>query len=190
MRRAAVVLAAGLLAGGCEAAWHDAFGPAERLARKLVNGWDMWQQPSVRPYEPAMPGMPEGIVPALPAAGPAAAFGEARRAVEALEPEAREAAEARAWRRFCHHCHGAHGDGRIIVGESFAIRPADVRGEDIQAMDDETLFDSVRDGTGAMLSLRATVTPAEALLAIGHLRRLKGAPSRPFYPPVATTPKK
>ena len=52
------------------------------------------------------------------------------------------------------------------------------------------LKDRVRDGSGAMLALHDTLTPLEVLLAIRHMRGLKGAPSRPFYPPQATIPLK
>lgn len=182
--------AAALVATGCEAIWHDAFGPAERLARTLTNGWDMWQTPAVRPYEHPMPGTPAGAVPARPAPGPLATYEHARGSLDALAPAAQQAGAAQAYRRFCHHCHGAGGDGRIIVGESFDVVPRDLRSDDVQDLDDEDLFELVQDGSGAMLALHDTLTPLEVLLAIRHVRGLKGGPSRPFYPPQATTPMK
>jgi len=184
------VLSVALLASGCEAIWHDAFGPAERLARTLFNGWDMWQTPAVRPYEDPMPGIPAGAVQARPAAGPLATFETARHAFDALDGATRTTGGAQAYRRFCHHCHGESGDGRIIVGESFDVAPRDLRSDDVQDLDDEDVFEVVRDGSGAMLALHDTLTPLEVLLAIRHMRGLKGAPSRPFYPPQATIPLK
>ncbi len=187
--RILLLLPALMSLSACEAIWHDAFGPAERGARALFNGWDMWNTPAVRPYERPMPNTPEGTVQATPELLPSSTFAAAKVRVEAMDPKARAEKASLAYRRFCYHCHGPAGAGRVIVGESFGVAPTDLR-DDGQDLDDEEMFDAIRAGSGDMLSLADTLTPEETVLVIEYVRTLAGAPARPFYPPQNTEPLK
>lgn len=169
-----VVLLAFALLGGCKGDW---LGPAERTARAALMGWDMWSTPSVRPYEAPMPHGVEGTVPAHPNRSLVA-----EKRFEELTPEERDAQGRLAYRRFCHHCHGVNGDGRTVVGESFDVRPPDLRADEIQKRDDATLAAGVASGKGAVLPLGPSMTELEIRLAIHHMRSLKNNRSTPFYP--------
>jgi len=171
-----------LTAAGCERG--DWLGPAERGIRALVHGWDMWDTPAVRPFEAPMPPRVEGTVPVSQASW---SFEAARRALDRIPAARRPVRAAQAYRRYCHHCHGASGDGRSIVGESFSIRPPDLRAKELP-MEREDLFDYLREGGGDMLPLGSTLSPVEVLLTIEHMRRLADRPSRPVYPPQSDRP--
>ncbi len=167
-------------AGGFGLLFGDGCGPVERGLRAALGTWDMWQSPAVMPHEKPLLAVPAGTVTV---GAPASEFSAAQISLEQL-PAPRHRADAQvAYRRFCHHCHGPHGDGRIIVGESFDIELPDLRTEDIQELEDEDLFDIVTEGNGQMIALQHTIRPVDRILAIIHLRRLKDAPSHPFFPP-------
>ncbi len=155
----------------------DWMGPLERLARAMMQGWDMWAVESVRAYERPMPGRPEGAVPVSGRAG----YEQGVRAIAALDPsQARERGRV-VFARLCDHCHGPQGDGRVIVGESFDVSLPDLRSSEVQGRSDRALFGSVFYGTGNMIPLRETVSPDDLLLALQHVRSLAGAPSRPYF---------
>jgi hypothetical protein len=92
------------------------------------------------------------------------------------------------YRRYCHHCHGKNGDGRTIVGESLDIAPTDLRHVDVQSRDTSALFAHLRSGGELMVPLAQTMSPAEMLLSIEHLRTLRDRPSEPFFEPAYTEP--
>ena len=166
----------------CEKGYED--GPFERGARTALNGWDMWDTPSVRPYEAPMPDTPEGSVPTEDRFS----YKTSETALKNLDPQKRTAKAALTYRRYCHHCHGPNGDGRIIVGESHEYKPADLRQPRIQQMDDRALFKHIEEGGQLMLPLGATLSPLEMRLAIEYLRTLKNKPSTPYFKPQFTEP--
>jgi hypothetical protein len=162
----------------------DYLGPAERTARALGNGWDMWSTASVQPHELPMPGTVAGTVPINGKPGYAAALQQ----LQQMPPSERTARAALVYRRYCYHCHGASGDGRIIVGESFDLPPTDLRSPVVQAKSDEQHYERVANGSPVMIPLRDTVAPVEILLAIAHARTLANAPSQPYFPPQSAEP--
>jgi len=170
------------LASGCEDG--DWLGPVERGLRGMFNGWDMWATEAVRPYEEEMPGRVEGTV----SVGSPSRFDRGKAEIDALSREARERRAALTYRRYCHHCHGPSGDGRIIVGESLEIPPADLRDKSVQSQSTEDLLEHLKTGGDLMLPLATTLSPAEMLLVIEHLRSLRDRPSKPYYSPKSTTP--
>ena len=176
------MLVVALSVAGCGS--HDWFGPVERGARTLFNGWDMWDTAMVRPYEEPMPPTPEGVVPVTGLETFQEAEAQYRKAGDAYNSKRGPLV----YRRFCYHCHGAHGDGRIIVGESFAVKPTDLRGENVQTLSNEDLYDVVADGFNTMLGLRASMTPDDIVQSIHYMRTLKNAPSTPFFKPRNTQP--
>jgi hypothetical protein len=179
---AVALVAVALLAGGCEDG--DWLGPVERGLRGAVNGWDMWATESVRPYEDPMPPPVVGAV----AVERAFSFETGAREVAAMPAEQREERGALTYRRYCHHCHGVNGDGRTIVGESLDIRPTDLRGVDVQSRDTRALYQHLQSGGELMVPLAQTMSPAEMLLSIEHLRTLRDRPSEPFFEPAYTEP--
>jgi hypothetical protein len=158
----------------------DGCGPVERGIRAGLGTWDMWETAMVAPYQQPLGAVPEGSVPV---GGDPESYATARRTIDALLPAERKLLAGQAFRQFCHHCHGPRGDNRIIVGESFGFALPDLRSDDIQNLADEQIFASLSVGTKRMISLAAMTTAVERVLAIEHLRTLKGAVSRPFYPP-------
>jgi hypothetical protein len=177
-RLAAVLLALAALAGAaCDRG--DYAGGVERVARDALNGWDMWETPAVQPHEQPLVLPVHGTVPV----GGTVGFEQAQAQLAALDPAAREERSALVYRRFCHHCHGPNGDGRIIVGESFGVKPPDLRSAEIQARSDRELYDHVTHGSDVIIPLAPVVTPVDRLLAIDHVRSLKDAPSEPFFEP-------
>ena len=108
--------------------------------------------------------------------------------LEPLDAEKRRERAALTYRRYCHHCHGPNGDGRIIVGESLELAPADLRSAEVQAMSEEALFEHVQSGGSLMIPRGATMSPGEMLLSIDHLRTLEGRESRPHFRPRNTEP--
>lgn len=174
---AAMVVLAALALAACDRG--DWAGAVERAAREAFNGWDMWETPAVQPHELPMPHAAHGTVALNGAIG----FEQARQQLNALDPAARAERAALAYRRYCHHCHGPNGDGRIIVGESFDVRPPDLRSPRIQSLDDRQLYDSIAKGTDVIIPLAAIVTPLDRLLAIEYVRGLADAPSEPFFEP-------
>jgi mono/diheme cytochrome c family protein len=176
------LIALGLAAAGCEDG--DWLGSLEREVRAGVNGFDMWATDAVRPYEDPMPPRVEGTVPTTGRYS----FEAGAREVATLPPDRRAQRGALVYRRFCHHCHGPDGDGRIIVGESLEVRPADLRAPAVQSQTDRQLYEHVTGGGRLMLPLAQTIAPADILLALRHVRALRGAPSRPHFEPQRTRP--
>jgi hypothetical protein len=168
---------AALVSAGCDKG--DYAGGMERAAREIFNGWDMWETPAVQPHELPMPLPAPGTVPLAGAVG----FERARQQLEALDSGVREERSALVYRRYCHHCHGPHGDGRIIVGESFGVKPSDLRSAKVQARSDRDLYRHVTFGSDVTLPLGAVVTPLDRLLAIEYVRGLADAESTPFFEP-------
>jgi hypothetical protein len=171
----AVLTALGLVA--CDRG--DYAGGVERVAREALNGWDMWETDAVQPHEKPMPLPVHGTVSVAGATG----FEQARRQVTDLLPVVRVRRAGLVYRRYCHHCHGASGDGRTIVGESFGVRPPDLRSHEIQSKSDRDLYEHISNGTDVLIPLAPTIAPMDRLLAIEHMRTLAGAPSVPLFEP-------
>jgi hypothetical protein len=157
----------------------DYAGGAERAAREAMNGWDMWETDAVQPHEKPLPLPVDGTVPITGETG----LEQALQQLGEMSAFDRKQRAALVYRRYCHHCHGASGDGRTIVGESFAVRPPDLRSPEIQSRSDEYLYEHITNGTKIIIPLAATVAPVDRLLAIEHMRTLAGAPSVPLFEP-------
>lgn len=155
----------------------DWLGGAERVTRELVDGWDMWETDAVQPHEKPMPLPVHGTIPVSGASG----FEQARQELAGMDPVARQRRAELVYRRFCHHCHGPNGDGRIIVGESFGVKPPDLRAPEVQARSDRSLYDHISNGTDVLIPLAPIMTPTDRLLAIDRLRALAEAPSQPLF---------
>lgn len=178
----AALAVAAALAGCQEGDW---LGPLERGARSAFNGWDMWDAESVRAYEGSLPPTPAGVVPRR---GPEGGYALGCEGFERIPLDARAERAATAYRRYCHHCHGPNGDGRVIVGESLDIPPADLRSLRVQAMSDEEIHRHLVSGGELMVPLEQTICPTGMRLVIEHVRTLEGAPSAPYYRPQSTAP--
>jgi hypothetical protein len=176
------MLTAAALIAGCEDG--DWLGPVERGLRAGVNGWDMWNTDAVRPYEEPQPPTVPGTVPT----DRWYSFQAGAEEIKAVPIGERRELAATAYRRFCHHCHGPNGDGRIIVGESLEIKPADLRGGKVRKMTDRQIFEHVRGGGELMLPLAQTMSPRDILLTVGHVRTLSSAESKPHFEPQYTEP--
>jgi mono/diheme cytochrome c family protein len=155
----------------------DYAGGVERAAREAMNGWDMWETPAVQPHEKPLALPVHGTVPVTGTTG----FEEAQQLAAELLPVVRTRRAALVYRRYCHHCHGANGDGRTIVGESFGVKPPDLRAAAIQSKSDRELFDHLTKGTEILIPLAPTIAPMDRLLTIEHMRTLAGAPSVPLF---------
>jgi hypothetical protein len=164
----------------------DWFGGAERATREAVDGWDMWETDAVQPHEKPMPLPVHGTVPV----NGAPTFDQARQQRDEMAPPARKRRAELVYRRFCHHCHGSNGDGRSIVGESFGVRPPDLRAPEVQARSDRELYDHLSTGTDVLIPLAPIMTPMDRLLAIERMRALAGAPSEPLFEPRNVEPLK
>jgi mono/diheme cytochrome c family protein len=195
MKKAAIILGAIILLVVIPLAVLDKgdwFGPLERAARQLLNGWDMWDQPSIRPYETPMPLVVKGTLPLIRKGtgfvSGALTYERGLQDAQMLEPKAQIARGKLIYQRFCNHCHGPNGDGRIIVGESFDVKLPDLRASTVQEKSNEILFKQLFNGTANMIPLADTLTPGDMILSIMYVRTLKNAPSRPFFTPKFTQP--
>lgn len=158
----------------------DGCGPVERGIRAALGTWDMWDTAMLAPYRTPSGALPEGTVPV---GGAPETFERAQVALEALPAVVRARRSAQAYRRYCHHCHGPQGDNRISVGESFGFALPDLRQDAIQNLVDEQIFEALTSGSKRMIPLAATLSGLDRLLAIEHLRSLRGAESKPFFRP-------
>jgi len=158
----------------------DGCGPVERGIRAGLGTWDMWETAMISPYQ-----MPLASVPAdtVPLGGRRDTYEQARTVVDAMPAEERTRRASVVYRRFCHHCHGPNGDNRIIVGESFGFALPDLRQDKVQGLTDDQIFESLTRGTEKMIPLAATLSAVDRVLALTHLRSLKGRPSEPFFKP-------
>ncbi len=147
----AVIVSIGV--AGCRLEDGDWGGPTERGLRAAFNGWDMWNTETVRPYEDPMPPRVEGTVPVSDEFSIEKGVAD----FKALPLHERKERAALTYRRYCHHCHGPNGDGRIIVGESHEMKPADLRAPRIQRKSTDELFRHLKEGGELMLPLAATV---------------------------------
>ena len=172
---AALTLLAAFSLTACDKGDH--LGGAERAAREAMNGWDMWATDAVQPHEKPMPLPVHGAMPRTGAPG----FEQARAQIAAMHAAVRVKRSELVYRRFCHHCHGPNGDGRSIVGESFGVRPPDLRAPEIQVRSDRSLYDHLSTGTDVLIPLAPIMTPQDRLLAIERLRALAAAPSEPLF---------
>lgn len=182
MRFCVVIMAVVFASLGCENG--DWLGPVERGLRSGVNGWDMWATESVRPYENPMPAAVPGTRPITPGLD----FKQARVAVHGLKADEREERAALTYRRFCHHCHGPNGDGRIIVGESLDIKPADLRASKVQSKTDRAIYSHIVSGGELMVPFQATMSPVDMMLAVEYVRTLSSKPGKPYFPRRHTKP--
>lgn len=172
---AILALIAAIVLPGCDKG--DWLGGVERVAREVFNGWDMWETPAVQPHERPMPLPSPGTIPL----NGAPSFEQAQEQLVAMDPVLRQERATLVYRRFCHHCHGPNGDGRIIVGESFGVKPPDLRAPEVQARSDRYLYDHLSNGTDVLIPLAPIMTPKDRLLAIDRLRALAEAPSQPLF---------
>ena len=144
----------------------------------------MWATDAVRPYEGPMPSIVNGTVPIVDTTS----YKVGKENLGKLTSDELNTKAELSYRRYCHHCHGQNGDGRIIVGESLKVRPADLRSSSIQSKTEEDLFNHIKSGGKLMLPLSATMTPQEILLSIQHIRKLRGRGSVPYVEPQYTEP--
>ena len=133
----------------------------------------MGHQPSIKPYERAMPRMPANVIPVsgtevLP--GPAAA----RALVSPVQasPEARDAGRIY-YGYYCTHCHGAAGDSRTPVGDSYVPVPARLDSPRVQGMTDGVLFRAMVVGRGHDPVMRSTVPPLRRWYIVQHVRTFR-----------------
>lgn len=174
---AALAMLAAVSLTGCDRG--DWLGGAERVTREAVDGWDMWETPAVQPFEKPMPLPVHGTV----AVNGAPDFEQALLQLSEMDPDLRNQRARLVYQRFCHHCHGPNGDGRSIVGESFAVRPPDLRSPAIRARSDRSLYDHLSNGTDILIPLAPIMTPLDRLMAIERVRDLADAPSVPLFEP-------
>jgi hypothetical protein len=177
---APLILLGVVAAAGTSLLFGDGCGPVERGVRAALGTWDMWETRMVSPYEAPLAMPPSGTVRLGESAG---AFERARARYEEISSRELNAGAAKTYRVYCGHCHGPAGDNRTIVGESFGFALPDLRDEHIQKLSDREMFERLTRGSEKMIPLADTLTPLKRLLAIRHVRTLKGRKSAPPFPP-------
>jgi mono/diheme cytochrome c family protein len=73
----------------------------------------------------------------------------------------------------CVICHGRDGSGDGTLSGFFDPRPADLTGEGVQRLDDNTIFMVITQGRGSMLSLSENLSAAERWDVINYVRSLQ-----------------
>ncbi len=75
------------------------------------------------------------------------------------------------FKKNCVMCHGADGAGKTKMGVKLGA--ADLSSSDIQALSDEALAQTVRNGKGKMPPFEKTLTADEIQQVVQHVRTLK-----------------
>ena len=109
----------------------------------------MSRQPSVKPFERAMPSLPDNLVPF--AAAPA--FPQTKEQAASIPNPVQATPQAIALGRiyygyYCQHCHGAKARGDGAVAPSYVPVPSDLTTPKVQAMSDGELCFATVSGVG------------------------------------------
>jgi hypothetical protein len=160
----------------------DYLGPVERAARAVTGKWDMWDMPSIRPYEAPMLQTPPDVL----STQPLESYATARLRFDSQDESVRTQLADQSFKRYCIHCHGENLDGRTIIGESLTPKIVDLRHRLIQAKSDEDLYKFVMNGSKLQIPLRDTVTPFEAIATIAFVRNHARSSSYPLFQPKNT----
>lgn len=78
---------------------------------------------------------------------------------------------AAVFKKNCVMCHGADGTGKTKMGLKFGA--ADLSSNDIQALSDEAIAQTVRNGKGKMPPFGKTLTDDEITQVVKHVRTLR-----------------
>jgi mono/diheme cytochrome c family protein len=129
-------------------------------------------QPSLRPYEIALPDMPAGVVPVTGGLQMQRDMDEEEmhNPVPYSPESVKQGAEQYGY--FCIMCHGAHADGNGTVGQSFYPLPADLRDQAVQEQSDGALFHTISFGFNRHPPLAQTVAAPDRWNIINYLRSL------------------
>lgn len=135
----------------------------------------MWETPAVKPHEEPITVTADATVP----------FDHGEALLRAGDPEALKApmnlahpdviARGRqTYQYYCIHCHGKYHDGYGTVGQSFAPKPRDLRGANVQQMANGRIFHEISYGIpgGRQPALATTMAVAERWQVIGYLKSL------------------
>jgi len=129
----------------------------------------MREQPSLKPFERAMPAMPAETVPREgpdPVSSPD----------DSPKPpmtDAKTLAQGRLYYGYyCAMCHGEDGRGRTPVGEAYWPRPTDLTSPEVQTQADAGLYRAILTGVGHEPVLASTVARDRRWPIVAHLRTL------------------
>lgn len=128
---------------------------------------DMQEQPSYQAQEEPRRHSPPGSVPR-----------KSRQVVPLSAPAGREGnAGERLFHINCAHCHGATGHGDGPVAPFLKERPADLRGDEVRAMSEETIYRVVTEGKDMMPSFRGELSAEDRLLVARFVRAFSSPPA-------------
>jgi len=134
----------------------------------------MTEQPSVKPYERAMPAMPKETVPTTGVVQtPTAEQVNGLSNPVAPTPENRQTG-GRYYRYYCLMCHGEDGRGNTPVGGGYVPKPRDLTEPSVQNKSDGALYRAMVTGKGHEPVLAKTVPPDRRWFIVLHLRSLAG----------------
>lgn len=77
-------------------------------------------------------------------------------------------------KKVCTACHGADGSGNTPVGKSLGAH--DLRAEEVQKKTDAQLAETIAKGRGRMPAFGSSLTEAEIMRVISHVRTLARRP--------------
>jgi hypothetical protein len=139
----------------------------------MFQGPRMQVQPSIRPYEQAMPLPPKGMVAveaddyAVPGAGQAAGM------QNPLSDTGQNRLRGKVYYRYyCLFCHGENGQGDGPVGYSYMPAPADLHSPEILRLSDGELLRRMLTGRGHDPVLSRIVLPGHRWYLVSHVRAL------------------
>jgi mono/diheme cytochrome c family protein len=133
----------------------------------------MREQPSLKPFERAMPAMPEGVV-SREGADPLPSPDESPKPPLT---EAKTLSQGKLYYGYyCAMCHGEDGRGRTPVGEAYWPRPTDLTTQQVQSQTDASLYRAMLTGIGHEPVLVSTVARDRRWPIVAHLRTLNPRP--------------
>lgn len=141
----------------------------------------MVDQPSVKPFEKAMPDAPPNQVPFSGPGAPGAAQQQASAVANPVRPSPQSVERGRLYYGYyCLMCHGVDGHAPGPVGESYVPPPADLTSAKVAAMSDGALARAMVTGTGHDPVLESTVAVERRWHTVNYLRTLRhpGVPPR------------
>jgi len=129
-------------------------------------------QPSLRPYEIELPGMPAEALPITGGLQMVREMGGREMHNPISFGPASVQLGAVQYGYFCSMCHGVRADGNGTVGESFHPLPANLRERAVQKQSDGELFYTISFGFNRHPPLAHTVAAPDRWHIINYLRSL------------------
>ncbi len=133
----------------------------------------MFDQPSVKPFERAMPAAPPNQVPFAGPGAPALTAAEAAAMPNPVRVTAESVARGKLYYEYyCQMCHGVGGTAPGPVGESYVPPPLGLTSAKVAAMSDGALAYAMGRGMGHDPVLESTVPLDRRWCIVNYLRSL------------------